>query len=190
MKEKQPKKRRFSKKAVILTVLVTLVIAASVFFGVIAFFNEDVPYEYASVAPTLRIEEQPNGQVDFWAELPAHAGIAQTYTVAALDHEADIAYMQYTVYTMARRKEIEFGEPVQKVFYTRDADGTASDVMSVEDENGNPAEYRKVIQEIRYAIFDANGLAGITYREEPVTLWSFALPDGAVKTERAVKTEP
>ncbi len=180
MKEKQPKKRRFSKKAVILTVLVTLVIAASAFFGVIAFFNEDVPYEYAEVAPTLHVEKHPNGQVDFWAELPAGAGTHQTSAVVALDHSADTAYVQYTVFVSARRKNIEFSKPLQNVFYTRDADNSVHEVVYTKDENGNPAEYRKVIHEIRYAIFDANGLAGITYREDPVTLWSFELPESAV----------
>ena len=70
--------------------------------------------------------------------------------------------MQYTVYVSARRKCVEFDAPAQTLFFTRDADGAICDVATVKDENGNYTEYRKVIHEIRYAIFDANGLAGIT----------------------------
>lgn len=180
MREKQPQARRFSKKTIILTVLIAFVIAACVFFGVIAFFNEDVAYEYAEVSPTLRVEAQQNGQVDLSANLPARTGINQTSAVVALDHKTDTAYVQYTVFVSARRKEIEFGESAQKVFFTRDADNSAHEVVYANDENGNTAEYRKVICEIRYAIFRAGGLSGIEFLEEPVTLWSIPLPESAV----------
>lgn len=180
MREKQSESRRFSKKAIILTVLSALAVSACVFFGVIAFFNEDVAYEYAEVSPTLQVDAQQNGQVGFSANLPARTGINQTSAIVALDHKTDTAYVQYTVFVSARRKEIEFGTSSQKVFFTRDADGTAHEVVYTTDENGNTAEYRKVVCEIRYAIFRAGGLSGIEFLEEPVTLWSIPLPESAV----------
>ncbi len=180
MREKQPKTRRFSKKTIIITVLIAFVIVACVFFGVIAFFNEDVAYEYAEISPTLQIDAQQNVQVDLSANLPARTGINQTSAIVALDHKTDTAYVQYTVFVSARRKEIEFGQPSQKLFFSLDAHNAAQEVVYAEDENGNTAEYRKVVCEIRYAIFRAGGLSGIEFLEEPVTLWSIPLPESAV----------
>ena len=180
MREKKPKTRRFSKTAIILTVCISFAVALLVFFGVVLYYNGDVSFDYASVEPSMQTHEKANGSVSFSASLPANIGIHHTHSVVALDHDADIAYIQYTVFVSARRKNAEFGEYAQKTFYSHPEDSSAGTTVGVTDENGNTVQYRTVVCEIRYALFRAGGMAGIDFLEEPVTLWSIPLPDRAV----------